>query len=195
MKVEMDDTVKRLKAVLAARDRWQIADETLTSAAVLIPIFIHEDRHHLLFTRRTNTLRDHKGQISFPGGRCEPDDDSPLETALRESREEIGLDPEVVEIIGPIDDRPTMHTNYLITPYAGLIPWPVDLKIDPVEVAEIITVPIPVLLGKDAVKQEDDPLNDGTSEGFFYYHDGHIIWGATARVLRQFLEIWAEVVS
>lgn len=189
----MEDEIKKLKRVFELRDRMRIVDETLTPAAVLLPVFFHEDEYHILFTKRTDTLRDHKGQISFPGGRCEECDASPLETALRESCEEIGLDPDVVQILGSLDDRPTMHTNYLITPFTGLIPWPADLCIDPVEVAEIITVPIAALTAKDALKQEDDPLNDGTSEGYFYCYDSRIIWGATARILTQFLRIWSQI--
>ena len=188
----MDDILDKLKKRLADRDRMRIVDNTLVSAAVLVPVFFHDNEYHLLFTKRTDRLRDHKGQICFPGGRCEDCDESSLETALRESFEEIGLDPEKVDIIGALDDKPTMHTNYLITPYTGYIPWPADLTIDPVEVARIITVPVSALLKEDALKPEDDPLNDGTSEGFFYYRDGNIIWGATARVLKQFLELWSE---
>jgi len=184
---------QKLRQYLSERDRLQIIDTTLTSAAVLIPIFYFEGEYRLLLTKRSDTLRDHRGQISFSGGRCETSDKSPLETALRESWEEIGLDPDVVEVLGALDDRPTMHTNYLITPIVGVIPWPVELSIDPVEVAEIITVPISTLLADDCLRQEDDPVNDGTSEGYFYYCDRKIVWGATARILTQFLDIWRSI--
>lgn len=188
MKAEMK---QKLKQALSNRDRLCLIDQTLISAAVLIPVFVKNGEYWLLLTKRTNTLRDHKGQISFPGGRCEKSDESSLETALREASEEIGLSPQSVEILGPLDDRPTMHTNYLITPYIGMIPWPVELKLDPVEVAEIITLPVSALLQKEALRQADDPANDGTSDGYFYYYDKRIIWGATARILTQFLEIWS----
>jgi len=186
---------QKLKQVLSNRDRLCIIDETLISAAVLIPIFLKNGEYWLLFTKRSDTLRDHKGQISFSGGRCEKGDESPLYTALRESDEEIGLSPNDVEILGALDDRPTMHTNYLITPFVGVIPWPVELKVDPAEVAEIITMPVSALLKKDALRQENDQVNDGTSEGYFYYYDKRIIWGATARILTQFLEIWSGLVG
>lgn len=191
----MADIAEKLKQFLARRDRLQIIDETLTSAAVLIPLFFYNNEYNMLFTRRTDTLRDHKGQISFPGGRCEESDESELETALRESWEEIGLNPDIVEVLGALDDRPTMHTNYLITPYVGVIPWPVELIKDPVEVAELITVPMSVLMADDCLRQEDDPVNDGTSEGFFYYCNKNIIWGATARILTQFLEVWVNALK
>ncbi len=181
-----------LKKTLSERDRLEIEDDSLVSAAVLIPLLEKDGEYHLLFTKRTDTLRDHRGQISFPGGRCENNDLTPLDTALRESYEEIGLCSDKVEILGALDDKPTMHTNYLITPYVGVIPWPCDLNIDPVEVDEVFTVPVSTLMDKDTLRQEDDPVNDGTSEGYFYYCDNRIIWGATARIITQFLDIWSQ---
>ena len=186
---------KKLKKTLSERDRLQIEDDSLISAAVLIPLLKKDGEYHLLFTKRTDTLRDHKGQISFPGGRCEKHDTTPLDTALRESNEEIGLSVDAIEVVGALDDRPTMHTNYLITPYVGIIPWPCELNIDPVEVDEVFTVPVSILLDKDTLRQEDDPANDGTSEGYFYYCDNRIIWGATARIITQFLDIWSTVAN
>ena len=186
---------EKLKKTLSERDRLEIEDDSLISAAVLIPLLEKDGEYHLLFTKRTDTLRDHKGQVSFPGGRCENHDATALETALRESYEEIGLCSETVDILGALDDRPTMHTNYLITPYVGVIPWPCELNIDPVEVDEVFTVPVSTLLDKDTLRQEDDPANDGTSDGYFYYCDNRIIWGATARIITQFLDIWSKAAN
>ena len=186
---------KKLKKTLEERDRLEIDDDSLISSAVLIPLLKKDGEYHLLFTKRTDTLRDHKGQVSFPGGACEPDDFTSLDTALRECDEEIGLRSDGVEILGALDDRPTMHTNYVITPYVGVIPWPCVLNKDPVEVDEIFTVPVSTLLDKDTLRQENDSVNDGTSQGYFYYCDGRIIWGATARIITQFLEIWLKAAN
>lgn len=186
---------RKLKKFLAERDRLKLEDGSRVPAAVLIPLLKIDGEYRLLFTKRTDTLRDHKGQISFPGGTREESDATLLDTALRECNEEIGLCSDVVEILGALDDRPTMHTSYMITPYVGVIPWPCDLSKDPVEVDEIFTVPVSVLLDKDTLRQEDDPVNDGTSEGYFYYYDNRIIWGATARIITQFLEIWSTAMS
>lgn len=183
---------EKLKKTFLERDRLEIEDDSLISSAVLIPLLKKDGEYHLLFTKRTDTLRDHKGQVSFPGGRCENDDTTSLDTALRESYEEIGLCIDTVDILGALDDRPTMHTNYLITPYVGVIPWPCELNIDPVEVDEVFTVPVSTLLDKDTLRQEDDPANDGTSDGYFYYCDNRIIWGATARIITQFLDLWSR---
>ncbi len=192
MKVTM---IQRLKKILAERDRVRIEDSSRIPAAVLIPLLHKDGEYHLLFTKRTDTLRDHKGQISFPGGTREKYDPTLLDTALRECDEEIDLCSEIVEILGALDDKPTMHTNYLITPYVGVIPWPCELNKDPMEVDEIFTVPVSALMDKDTLKQEDDPANDGTSEGYFYYYDSRIIWGATARIITQFLEIWSAAMN
>jgi 8-oxo-dGTP pyrophosphatase MutT (NUDIX family) len=186
---------EELKKALEAREKLCIDDCSLTSAAVLIPVFRHDGEHRLLFTRRTEHLRAHKGQISFPGGTWEETDESLLDTALRECTEEIGLSPQVVEVLGELDDSPTMYTNFCIRPFVGVIPWPLELKVDPFEVAEIITVPVSALLEKGALRQENDPANNGTAEGSFYYYDNKIIWGATARILTQFLEIWSKLAN
>lgn len=184
---------QKLEKALSARDKVCIDDCSLTSAAILIPVFHHDGEYRLLFTKRTEHLRAHKGQISFPGGTWEDSDESLLYTALRECTEEIGLSPGVVEVLGELDDTPTMHTNFCIRPFVGVIPWPLELTKDPFEVAEILTFPVSGLLENDVLRHEDDPANDGTAEGDFYYCNDRIIWGATARILTQFLEIWSAL--
>ena len=102
------------------------SSELLQSAAVLIPFLKWGNEWHVLFTRRTNTLPEHSGQVAFPGGRCDPDDGDPVSTALRETQEEIGIDPEKVNILGRLRDFITV-TNYIVSPFVGLIPWPYPL--------------------------------------------------------------------
>ena len=101
----------------------------LLPAAVLIPIVVRASGLTVLLTQRTNHLRDHAGQVSFPGGRCEPDDASPAATALREAEEEVGLDPRQVEILGTLNRYQT-GTGFTITPVVGLVMPPLDLKLD-----------------------------------------------------------------
>lgn len=179
--------------MLTQREKIINVDADLVPAAVLIPLFEKDGEYYLLLTKRTEHLRDHKGQISFPGGRYEESDETFLDTALRESAEEIGLSAEDAEILGELDDMPTLHTNYCIRPFLAAISWPLELEIDPFEVDELIEVPVSALMDEDCLKQEDDLVNNGTSEGYFYYYDNRIIWGATARIITQFLEIWSEV--
>ncbi|MFC1948822.1 NUDIX hydrolase [Chloroflexota bacterium] len=186
---------KRLKRALSRRKKVRVVDARRVLAAVLVPIFIKQGEYHILFTRRTERVKDHKGQISFPGGVYEERDDSLLDTALRESREEVGLEAEAVEVLGELDDMPTLVTNYIITPFVAVIPWPYPFKLHPGEVDEIFGVPLSALLDRDCLRPETDPLNDGTITGDFYYYQGRIIWGASARILSQFLGIYVEAME
>jgi len=186
---------QRLKQALSRRQKHRIVDTSRVQSAVLVPIYYRDGEYYLLFTKRTEKVRDHKGQISFPGGAYEEQDATLLDTALRECTEEIGLAAEAVEVLGELDDTPTQTTYYVISPFVAAIPWPYQLRVDPIEVKEVIEVPISALLDKDCLRQENDPLNDGRITGYFYYCNNRIIWGATARILSQFLDIWTEVMG
>src|SRR5574343_2042606 len=120
-------------------------DQPLTPAAVLFPIVLRDDGHTVLLTQRTAHLRDHAGQISFPGGRVEAHDATPMDTALRETEEEIGLSRERVEIVGLLPEYRT-GTGFRVTPVVALVTHPFDLQTDPFEVAEIFEVPLAFLL-------------------------------------------------
>lgn len=138
-------------------------------------------------------MREHKGQISFPGGAYEDGDGALLKTALRESDEEIGLAPEAVEVLGELDDMPTIGSTYLISPFVGIIPWPYPFKIDPFEVDGLIEVPLAWLMDKGNIRQAGETINGEPMTTFFYHYQGDVIWGASARILHQFLEIYARV--
>lgn len=186
---------QRLKQALARRQKSRLVDTSQTPSAVLLPIYNKQGEYHILFTKRTEKVKDHKGEISFPGGACEEQDETPLNTALRESTEEIGLAAEAVEPLGELDDYFTRGSGYMISPFVGVIPWPYQFKVDPIEVAEIIEVPISALLDKDCLRQETEVVDGQVVPAYFYHYREHIIWGATARILNQFLDIWAEVME
>jgi len=186
---------QRLKEALARRQKRRIVDADRVLSAVLIPIFYQQGEYYILFTRRTEKVRDHKGQISFPGGAYEEQDGTLVNTALRECTEEIGLPIEAVEVLGELDDMPTVGTGYLISPFVAIIRWPYPLRVDPAEVREIIEVPISVLLDKDCLREETTVLDGQPIPSYFYDCKGVIIWGATARILNQFLGIYTEVVE
>lgn len=186
---------QRLKQALARRQKSRLVDTSQTPSAVLLPIYNKQGEYHILFTKRTEKVKDHKGEISFPGGACEEQDETPLNTALRESTEEIGLAAEAVEPLGELDDYFTRGSGYMISPFVGVIPWPYQFKVDPIEVAEIIEVPISALLDKDCLRQETQVVDGQVVPAYFYHYREHIIWGATARILNQFLDIWAEVME
>jgi 8-oxo-dGTP pyrophosphatase MutT (NUDIX family) len=156
----------------------------------MVPIYYKEGQYYVLLIKRTERVEKHKGEISFPGGARDEDDRTLLDTALRESAEEIGLAPEKAEILGELDDEVSVKTNYVITPFVGLIPWPYQLKVDGVETEELIEASISVLQDSGYSRQE---LREGkTVTKYFYNYQGRVIWGATARILNKFLGIFAE---
>lgn len=175
--------------MLDRRPRHRINDAARVPAAVLIPIYKNEGQCHIVFIKRTETVKDHKGQISFPGGAREDGDRSLLDTALRESCEEIGLRPADAEILGEMDDEVTTTSNYLVTPFVAAIPWPYRFVSNGNEVAEIIQVPIPALLAEGCRRPDTEVLGGRTVASCAYHYGGQIIWGATARILNKFLGI------
>jgi 8-oxo-dGTP pyrophosphatase MutT (NUDIX family) len=165
-------------------------DPTRRQAAVLLPLFKNATDYHLVFTKRTETVRHHKGQVSFPGGSFEPADGDLLTTALRESYEEVGIRPEHVSILGRLDDLATFSTSFTISPFVGLIPYPYPFRPDPIEVAIVFDASLSILadptVGRRYIRARDD---GATIEDYEFHVDGHVIWGATARIIHHFLEV------
>jgi 8-oxo-dGTP pyrophosphatase MutT (NUDIX family) len=184
---------KKLKEILSRRTKKRITDDRLVPSAVLLPIYYKEGEIHILFTRRTENVREHKRQISFPGG-AHQGSESLLQTALRESSEEIGLAPDKVKILGELDDMPTT-SHYNISPFVGLIPWPYDFKLDGIETDEIIEAPLPALLDEESWHHKTEVIAGREVIAYYYHYRGDIIWGATARILHQFLELFVQAVK
>ena len=166
-------------------------EEEAHAAAVLVPVVTRDGIEHLLFTKRADHLGEHPGQMSFPGGGREPSDETIFETAVREAREEIGLDPEEVELVGRLDDIETV-TRYVVTPFVARIP---DRSYTPDdrEVAEIAVLSVPDLL--DPVNYESEWREHptfGEQRIHFFHVDGYTVWGATARILVQLLELTTD---
>lgn len=186
----------QIKEILRNRtpERIDNSHSEYIHAAVLIPIFIGSGVYKILFTQRTNSVQHHKGQISFPGGTVEKQDHSMIETALRESSEEIGLLEKDVEIIGRIDDKLTVASNFIVHPFVGRIPYPYPFKINPMEVDKIITVPFEIFFNEEAY-QEREPIDfvDPSYDGPIYEYEDSIIWGATARIMENFVQIVGKI--
>ncbi|WP_199899352.1 CoA pyrophosphatase [Sneathiella glossodoripedis] len=160
---------------------------TFKPAAVLVPIVVRDDELSVILTRRSSHMKKHAGQISFPGGRAEDEDDTPVCTALRESREEIGLDPDLVEVIGSLSPYVTV-TQYSVIPVVGLVEPAFDLVPEESEVAEIFEVPLDFLMD-ERNHQKHSGFHNGI-ERFWYampYND-YYIWGATAGMLKDLSE-------
>jgi 8-oxo-dGTP pyrophosphatase MutT (NUDIX family) len=143
----------------------------------------------MVLTRRATHLSRHQGQIAFPGGKIDACDRGPLEAALRESQEEIGIDPCHVHILGQLDQVSAAY-NFSITPFVGLIPHPYEFFINHDETAEVFTVPLHELLDQARFKAEPRPGTSSRGDPIYhFYYDGRDIWGATARIITQFLEL------
>lgn len=179
---------ERIRAILAQHTPRTVAEWEARPAAVLAPLFLKDGKWHLLFTQRTETVQDHKGQISFPGGRRDPDDPSLLATALREAQEEIGLDPADVTILGQLDEMYTV-TQYRISPFVGVIPYPYPFRVNSAEIAELIEVPLEAFLDPANLEQRERAALVGPPLPVYFYHIGsYTIWGVTARIVKDFLE-------
>lgn len=158
------------------------------AASVLIPLACDRDQWNLLYTRRTEHVQNHKGQVSFPGGSAESEDVNREATALRETCEEVGISEKDIEVLGCLWEMPTI-SGFLITPVIGRIPWPVELRLAPEEVSRAFLVPLRWLA--DPANHEEVELNlpDGRHEKVVYFNPflGEKIWGATARITLNFL--------
>lgn len=155
---------------------------SLRPAAVLVPVMRRGEELTVLLTRRAEHLRSHKGQISFPGGRRDEGDASAAANALREAQEEVGLPPESVEVIGYLDDYPTI-TRYMVTPVVGIVSGEPPLHAHEGEVAELIEVPLEFVLSPQSFERKAFS-RDGLNVPFFELNFGpHRIWGATAGML------------
>lgn len=159
----------------------------LTPAAVLFPIVDREGAYTVLLTQRTAHLRDHAGQISFPGGRVEVEDASPVHTALRETEEEIGLPSDRVEILGFLPEYRT-GTGFRVTPVVGLLHPPLEIKPDPFEVAEVFEVPLDFLIDPANHQQHSMHYRGAMRQYFAMPYGDYFIWGATAGMIRSLSE-------
>ena len=182
------DFVEEIRKILNARNRRIIENPPFARAAVLVPLFKKGGNCHIIFTKRTDTVRYHKGEISFPGGVYDEGDLELKRTALREAFEEIGLKENDVQIIGVLDDIVTI-TQFIVTPFVGLLPYPYPFKLSSIEIAELIEVPMAALLDEDCFSEREIIRGTGKEVVHAYQYENHVIWGATARILKQFLNL------
>jgi 8-oxo-dGTP pyrophosphatase MutT (NUDIX family) len=178
--------MQELSARLAAR-AWEIRPPAAGErhAAVLVPLFVRGAALQILFTRRTDTLEHHRGQISFPGGSRDGGDESLLATALRETEEELGIVPADVRVLGALPPLSTT-TGFFVEPFVGAIPHPYPFRPASEEIAELIEVPLAAL--RDPASLEQRLLPDRDEPTLFYRYGDHVIWGATARMVKELLD-------
>ena len=182
----------RLDAGLAARPRLVLDRSDLVSAAVLVPITDHGEPH-LVFSKKTSTVPHHRGQFAFPGGIVELSDGSRVETALREAWEEVRLPPSAVEVVGLLDDTETRATPFVITPVVGIVTEAVRFVPDGREIERVLEVPLSRLVDRAIFRTEVWERNGEPHRVHFYdVSPEDVIWGATARILNQFLGLIGE---
>lgn len=156
-------------------------------AAVLIPLTWFKNEWHLLYTRRTDKVETHKGQVSFPGGAADPGEETPEQTALREAQEEVGIRPQDVRLLGRLAPMVTI-TSFRVTPVVGVLQWPYTFRVENSEVARVFTMPLAWLADKNNRWEFKLP---GIDNGLIVYHpyDGETLWGATAIMTITFMKI------
>ena len=186
----MSTELKRtLRSAFADRRPARLTLPEARAAAVLIPIYPSPEPT-LIFTVRSESLPSHKGQISFPGGSIDPEDASPEAAALREAQEEIGLDPAAVEVVGRLDDMPTFVSGYVVSPVVGVLDTRPELMPNPAEVARVLEIPLDDLV--DEIRREPGFSERGrTYPTEAWVWNEHVIWGVTARLLRDLLAVLA----
>ena len=182
------DFIDGIRNILSTRERKLIEHPPFSHAAVLVPLFKKGEDCYLLFTKRSDQVKYHKGEISFPGGVVDEEDSELISTALREAFEEIGLKENDVQIIGILDDIVTI-TEFIVTPIVGLFPYPYLFKVSEVEIAELIEVPLASLLDEDCFSEREIFRGGRNEVVYAYQYEKHIIWGATALILKQFLDL------
>jgi 8-oxo-dGTP pyrophosphatase MutT (NUDIX family) len=166
-----------------------LPESPMQPAAVLIPLLRNQASWHILFIRRTEIPGDkHSGQVAFPGGACDSFDNNAEEAAIRETHEELGIDPNDITILGKLNQFITI-TNFIVTPIIGMIPWPYPLKLEPKEVSRAFTIPLNWLNDPSNREIYTKKLSTGKSTKVIYFneYEGEILWGASARFTLTFL--------
>ena len=190
-------TLEALESAISGYNSRTLTDETKEQrrSAVLIPIYCSaQDELHVILTRRSAMMKHHTHEVSFPGGNQEPEDQDLWATAIREAHEEIGLNPELPRFVGTLDSFVTVGSNSLVTPFVGILDTVPALEADPIEVEEIIDVPLAELLNPDIYREEIWQWQDGKSRPVFFFElIGDTVWGATASMLRQFLLVLLSI--
>lgn len=177
-----------IRRILSENPHKVVKDPSLTPAGVTLLLYPKDGHHCVLLQKRSDQVEHHKGEISFPGGMKDESDVDLRHTALREAHEEMGILPEDVELLGQVDDVSTI-SNFVVSTFVGTIPYPYKFTTSEVEVAEVLEVPLTNLM--DPANRRDDVrlVNGKLNYAPAFAHDGHIIFGATAKILDQFLAL------
>jgi 8-oxo-dGTP pyrophosphatase MutT (NUDIX family) len=177
-----------IKKVLDHRVRQTVSNPGLMPAAVMLLLYPKNGEYCVLLNKRSQIVEHHKGEMSFPGGAKDPEDQDFLETALRETEEEMGIRRSDVTILGRLDDVIT-RSNFGVRVYVGTIPYPYPFNPSPIEIAEVVEVPVSALLDSANLRYDTRWVDGQAITSFSYAYQEHLVFGATAKILQQFLEI------
>ena len=187
LNINFDEAVSIVRRKLGSYEPVILPSTTITRAAVLILFLNKKEIPHILFTKRTDSVETHKGQISFPGGAWDKTDTSLQETAVRETFEEVGILPKYIQHLGQLDDFFTV-TDFIVSPFAGFMTEQVDYVINEAEVAEVLEVPLSLFLQKSYFEVKKWEHRGQYYDVYFYYYGNQVIWGATAFMLNRFID-------
>jgi 8-oxo-dGTP pyrophosphatase MutT (NUDIX family) len=180
---------ERIAEILARRRPREETVPGYRQAAVLLPLYEAPDGPHFVLTKRTELVPTHKGQISFPGGGFQDGDGGLLTTALREAEEEIGLQRSDVSVVGILDDTVTAASAHVVRPFVGFVPHPYPFRLDSFEIERLVHLPLRPLLDPHCVREEIWERDGRPHSVYFYEYDGQTVWGLTARIIKQFVEV------
>ena len=183
-----DAAVQMIRTILAEREPRTLPSEGKRAAGVLVLCSNRGGSDSVILTKRTSKVEHHKGEISFPGGAKDPEDDDIIATALRETHEEIGITPSDVEVLGVLDQDST-RTGYLISPVVGNLRGDSDFSANPYEVDTILQIPVSHLLDPKYSQHEESVMQGNLVSYNAYWYETDLIWGATARILTGFLRL------
>jgi 8-oxo-dGTP pyrophosphatase MutT (NUDIX family) len=180
---------EQLREILTRTKPKRVESSNRTRAAVLIPFFNHGNQPFILFTKRTDYVATHRGEICFPGGVQEDADPDPLRTALREFEEELGIPAANVEILGSLDEIETVVSNFLVIPYVGYLKEKPAYTVNQWEVSEILEIPFEHFTNPSIFHEEQREVDNRILPVYFYNWESHIIWGVTGRILKSLLDL------
>ena len=177
-----------LKRALAKRVVERVSGDGLTPSAVMVLLYPKNGEYCILLNKRSEQVEHHKGEISFPGGAKDPEDRDSLDTALRETEEEMGINREDITVIGEMDEVST-RSHFLVRVFAGTIECPYKFKPSPIEIAEVLEFPVSTLMDPVNRRVETRWEDRKPVSSYSYVHEEHVVFGATARILQRCIEL------